>query len=401
MAPNSDRLHLIDALRAIALFGVITFNFTAMVMAFAGGEIMSRATSVDMGFATFDLVLIQGKARACFALLFGLGFGILMERAAAKGQGFTAFYLRRMLVLLGIGLLNLAFLFWGDILILYAVLGMGMLLFRNASDRALLWMGFALILVPPLVSGAIEGVTGVPIPNFAGLSPAAVDTVMYDTAPIYRGDDYWAYVAQNLRYYLDHYRTETGYVAMYDTSVLGLFMLGFWVARQRIAADVAAWRPVLIKLVWWCLPIGLVLSVIHATRRMGIPFEGWGYAGVTAAYAGLAIAAIGYIALFCLLIGGSGRWLQKPLAPMGRMALTGYLASNAIGSFVWYGWGLGLLGKWSMTAVNLLALAVFVGLCVFSALWLSIFRFGPAEWVWRSLTYGSLQPLLRTEKTRV
>lgn len=397
MTPNSDRLHLIDALRGIALFGVILFNFTAMVMAFAAGEIMAKATSLDMGFATFDLVLIQGKARACFALLFGLGFGILMERAAAKGQGFTGFYLRRMLVLLAIGLVNLALLFWGDILILYALLGMVMLLFRGASDRALLVLGFALILIPPLLAGAIEGITGAPMPNLAGLPPEAAEAVQGLTAPIYRHGNFASYVAQNLRYYLDHYRTDTSYAVIYACSVLGLFMLGLWAARMRIAANVARWRPTLVRLVWWCLPLGLAVSVVHATRRMGIPAEGWAYAGVTAAYAGLAIAAIGYIAGFCLLLSGSGRWLQRPLAPMGRMALTGYLTSNLIGGFVWYGWGLGLIGKWSLTAVNLLAFGVFVGLCLFSAIWLSLFRFGPAEWGWRSLTYGSLQPMLRTK----
>jgi uncharacterized protein len=80
---------------------------------------------------------------------------------------------------------------------------------------------------------------------------------------------------------------------------------------------------------------------------------------------------------------------------MGRKALTGYLASNLIGGAVWYGWGLGLMGVWNGAAMNLFALALFAGLCLFSAAWMRLFRFGPAEWVWRSLTYGSLQPLLR------
>lgn len=74
------------------------------------------------------------------------------------------------------------------------------------------------------------------------------------------------------------------------------------------------------------------------------------------------------------------------------MALTGYLGSNLIGSFVWYGWGLGLMGVWSGAAMNLFAFAVFAGLAVFSALWLAVFRFGPVEWVWRCISYGRLQP---------
>lgn len=76
------------------------------------------------------------------------------------------------------------------------------------------------------------------------------------------------------------------------------------------------------------------------------------------------------------------------------MALTGYLGSNLIGSFVWYGWGLGLMGVWNGAAMNLFAFAVFAGLAVFSALWLAVFRFGPVEWLWRCISYGRLQPIV-------
>lgn len=99
VSPAADRLHLIDTLRAIALFGVITMNMTGMVAALVSNEIFPVATTVDVGFATFDLVVLQGKARSCFALLFGVGFGILMTRAASRGQPFVNFYMTRMSVL--------------------------------------------------------------------------------------------------------------------------------------------------------------------------------------------------------------------------------------------------------------------------------------------------------------
>lgn len=392
--PVHDRVHVIDALRAIALYGVITFNLVGMVAALIGGEVMARATPLDLAFATFDLIVIEGKARACFALLFGVGFGLLMDRAAARGQAFTGFYLRRMAVLLAIGLGNLAFLFFGDILILYALLGMVMLLFRSWDDRRVLTLGLALILVPPLIIGGIEAATGAPMPNLAGLSPEQVDALMPASAPVYHHGGYLDVVQANLRYYVDHYRAETGYVVMYDLGVLGLFLLGLWTARNGVFADVERWRPLLRRIAWWCVPVGLALSVLHGSRRMGLAAEGWVYGLVTAAYAGLAIAALGYIALLCLLLGRSPR-LRAALAPIGRMALTGYLASNAIGGFVWYGWGLGQMGRWNVAAINLFALALFAALWLFSAAWLRAFRFGPAEWLWRSLTYGRAQPMRR------
>ncbi|WP_213981920.1 DUF418 domain-containing protein [Sphingomonas sp. dw_22] len=393
MAPVADRIHVIDSLRAAALCGVILFNIVAMVAGFLSQELLAKASPVDLGFAAVDVLLIQGKARSCFALLFGVGFGILMERAASRGQDFTAFYLRRMAVLLAIGLCNLSFLFFGDILILYAIMGMVMLLFRGWSSRALLIGGLALIVAPPVLQGILEAIAGGPLPNLAGLSPAQANALMPASIHAYQGSDYAAYVAANWRYYLDMYWAHTADALVYNASVLGLFLLGLWTARNGVLADVERWRPFLRKVAWWCLPIGLLLSVVQGSRHLGIPAHGVMHGVVTASYAALAFAAFGYIALLCLFLTRGGRPLQKALAPMGRMALTGYLTSNAIGSFVFYGWGLGRMSGWSVTGICLFGLAIFAGLCAFSAVWLRFFRFGPAEWVWRSLTYGRLQPL--------
>jgi len=396
MVPVAERLLIIDTLRAIALAGVIIMNLTAMAMIFKAPEVLSAAGPADLASGLFDLVFLQGKARSAFAFLFGVGFGILMQRAQARGAGFVGFYLRRALVLLAIGVANLMFLFWGDILIVYALLGMVLLLFRGMSQRLLLTLGLTLIVLPPLAGGLIEAVSGAPLGNLAGMSVAGVDAAYAASLPAYARGDYLAFITANLRYYLLHNTGETGYVVVYNLGVLGLFMLGLWTARKGVFEDIERHRPLLRRIVWVALPLGLALSVIHATRRLGVPVEGAAYGVVSAAYVGLPIMAFGYLAILTLYISRGGRWLTTVFAPMGRMALTGYLASNGIGAFVWYAWGLGRIDDpaWLIMAkMNLFALAVFAGLCVFSALWLSVFRFGPAEWVWRSLTYGRLQPL--------
>ncbi|BBC73989.1 conserved hypothetical protein [Altererythrobacter sp. B11] len=396
MTPVVDRIHLIDSLRAAALCGVILFNIVAMVAGFLSRELLLRASPVDLGFAAVDVLLIQGKARSCFALLFGVGFGILMERANSRGQDFTRFYLRRMAVLLAIGLCNLTFLFFGDILILYALLGISMLLFRGWGNRALLVGGLALVVLPPVAQGIAEAAVGGPLPNLAGLGPAQIEGLMPASVQAYRGSSFSTYAMANWRYYLDMYRVHTADTLVYNASVLGLFLLGLWAARSNVLTDIERWRPFLRRVVWWCLPAGLLLSVVQGTRHLGIAAHGAAYGVVTASYAALAFAAFGYIALLCLfLTRGRGRQIQKVLAPMGRMALTGYLASNLIGAFVFYGWGLGSMSRWSITGLCLLGLTIFAGLCAFSAVWLRFFRFGLAEWVWRSLTYGYPQPLLK------
>ena len=392
LTPVEQRHHLLDTLRAIALYGVITFNIAGMSAAFVAGEIFPKAGPLDKAFMLFDLILVQGKARAAFALLFGIGFGLMMERMASRGHPFGGFYLRRMAVLLAIGLFNLAFLYFGDILILYALAGMVLLLFRGLSDRTLLGLGLMLILVPSLLVGAVEFATGAPMPSLGGGDP---DALFQALRPAYQGQSFAAYMGANLRYYTEHYRLETSYAVVYDLSVLGLFLTGVWVARRRVLVDVERWRPLLRQTAWICLPLGLLLSIVHGTRRLGIPAHGAAYAAVTTAYAGLAIMVFGYVALFALLLADKGDRVHRALSPAGRTALTCYLASNAIGSFVTYGWGLGLLGRMNGAALNLLAIAIYAGLCLFTRVWLASFRFGPAEWVWRSLTYGMAQPMRR------
>jgi uncharacterized protein len=397
-APSAggDRSPVIDALRAIALFGVIAYNMVAMVAGFASQELLARATPADMAFALVDLVLIQGKARACFALLFGVGFGILMARGGADDRpGFVPFFLRRMAVLLGFGLVNLAFLFFGDILILYAVLGTVLLAFRGWAADRLLRVGLALVILPPVMIGLIEIAAGGALPNLAGLSPQQVGSLMPHSAPIYRAGSYGAFVLANLRYYLDHYRADTVYAAMYDLSVLGLFMLGLWAARIGLFASVAAHRLLLLRIAFWSLPLGLVLSIVSASRRLGVAVDPTSYGLVTASYAGVSIMAFGYIAVAALFLDGRGRGVARALAPAGRMALTGYLASNAIGSFTWYGWGLGRMQGATIAGINLFAIGLFAALALFSAAWLRLFRFGPVEWLWRSATYARWQPLRR------
>lgn len=396
MTPVAERLVLIDTLRAIALSGVIVMNLTAMVMMFKAPSVMATAGPIDLGIGLFDLVFLQGKARSAFAFLFGVGFGILMQRAQARGAGFGAFYLRRAGILLAIGVANLAFLYWGDILIVYALLGMVLMLFRNAGQGLLLGLGLGLTVIPPVVAGVIEAATGAPLANLAGLSPRAVEAAYGELMPAYVEGDYVAFVCANLRYYLLHNAGETGPVTVYNLGVLGLFMLGLWSARRGLFEDVERHRPLLRRIVWIALPLGLLLSFAYATRRLGLPMEGALYGVVTASYMGLPIMAFGYLAVLTLYISRKGSWLIGLFAPMGRMALTGYLASNAIGSLVWYAWGLNRINDpaWLTPVVmNVFALVVFAGLCVFSTLWLRAFRFGPAEWLWRSLTYGRLQPL--------
>ena len=384
------RFPVIDSVRAVALFGVIAMNIMGMVMALAAAQVMERATPVDYAVGTFDLVFLQGKARSTFAFLFGVGFGLLMSRT---GAGFAGYYLRRMTVLLAIGVINLAFFFWGDILIVYALLGMVLMLFRGGSQKTLMSLGLMLVIAPPMIAGLAEALTG-PLRGLSGLTQMDAWALMDQQAAIYRDGSYLDVMRANLAYYVAHNLHETPYALVYDLGVLGLFMLGLWTARQGIFADVEAHRPFLRRVMWVCLPVGFVISLAYALPTLGaLQLEGWKAGLARAGYVGLPIMAFGYVAFFTLWFTRGGAWLSRALTPMGRMALTGYLASNLIGGFIWYGWGLGQMGLWTATEMNLLAVGLFVALCLFSAIWLKLFPIGPAEGIWRRLSGRRTRPI--------
>lgn len=380
---GSNRLPVIDSLRALALFGVIAMNCTGMVMALVADEVMRSPSDADMAVGAADLVFFQGKARSTFAFLFGVGFGLLMQRT---GPGFVSFYMRRMLALVGFGLLNLI-IFWGDILILYGVLGMALILFRRWSDRAVLWLGLTLVILPPLVVGAMQSLAGAPLQGLSGETAGQGWMWFSAQAPIYRDGGFLEVASANIAYYLRHPMFDTAYVAIYDLGVLGLFLLGLWTARKGVFADVEAHRPLLRRVAWVGVPLGLVLSAGYAVPTLTQShWTGWMAGLDRALYLGLPVMALGMAALMTLWLSRGGQWLDRALAPMGRMALTGYLASNVILAFIWYGWGLGLMGQIGMAGMGAISLAVFLGLWAFSAAWLAIFPMGPMESLWRRLS---------------
>lgn len=389
--PRAGRLALIDTLRAVALFGVIVMNLLSMVMFFLADEVMGKASPTDVLVGLGDLVFLQGKARSCFAFLFGVGFGVMLLRAEATGPSFNRFYWRRMTVLLAFGVINQWLLFWGDILAVYALVGATLPWFRRLSDAALLRTAMVLVLVVPLLHG---------LWNMSGAEPAAPvsDEAMtaWTTAALdafrhapYGPGIWWL----NFECLLQRWGSDPVHMAVYVIGVLGLFLLGMWVARRGILFDVEPHRALLRRVAWIGLPVGLVLSVAFASQSFGLrpqqPLAGM----VIASYLGLPVMAMGYVALFALWLSRGGMWFQHALAPVGRMALTNYLASGLIGALVYHGYGLGWMGRLSMSQMNVLAVGVFVALALFSHAWLRVFRHGPLEWIWRCSSHGKWQPL--------
>ncbi|GAA3997986.1 DUF418 domain-containing protein [Sphingomonas humi] len=394
----TERHHILDALRGWALAGVLMANMAV----FIGFEIASepeRAAGIGSQLNDIAELLIEwlvvGKFYSLFSLLFGIGFAVQLNRLEQRGEGVPR-YVRRLAVLFLFGCAHLFLLWLGDILALYAVMGCVLLLFRKVGDRALIRWAIFLWLVPIGWSALIhfadinlaDPIYGAAMRGFAA---QGIDLTM-SPAAWYNSADYAAQLASHPSEVLLRIGDLT--YQMRPTKVLGMFLIGLWIGRRSLFAATATTRPLLVRTVKLGLGIGLPLSLARAVLHMT--------AGDNHALRFLEEAlyclttptlALGYAAGFCLLwSGGAQRVLAWP-APAGRMALTNYLSQTLIQTLLFTGAGLALANVFGLAFVLPFTAAIFGCQVAVSGWWLARFRFGPAEWLWRSLTYGRAQPM--------
>ncbi|MDE6796132.1 MAG: DUF418 domain-containing protein [Muribaculaceae bacterium] len=397
---GTKRHIFLDTLRGFALLGVCLANYPEFSLyTFQTDAVLAAmpTAAADQIVKFLQYLFIDGKFYTLFSLLFGIGFSIIISHAAERGaDGFRIFY-RRMFILALIGCTHLMLLWSGDILLLYAVLGMLLPLFRNMSDRKILTVAVILLLLPILIDGICEA-AGIFLAQFPynkwweyadmyGITEANFGTWLRDA------QDYGA---------VHQFLMQGAWERLYEFidgnryfKVMGLFLIGFVVGRHKIYADLSAHRHLLNEVMRWGLCIGLPLSVIYAIS--GVNGHYWGNTIHTVLYTlsvyplGFAYAAI--LGLICIRHSNWSVW--KWFAYPGRMALTNYISQSLIGIWLFYGIGLGLGASLGLGDTELVALGVFLFQILFSKLWLHFFRFGPLEWIWRMLTYGKWLTLLK------
>ncbi|RZA36767.1 MAG: DUF418 domain-containing protein [Lysobacteraceae bacterium] len=390
-SPAPERHDLIDALRGFALGGVLMVNLASFTLY----EFLPEPARASLPTARFDTValqlmelLVNIKFITLFSLLFGLGFSLQMERAQAKGG--LARFVRRLLILLLIGALHSWFLWWGDILLTYAVTGLLLVCFRRAPDGLLLVCGLALaLLVPPLVSPWMREVLVAWPKQPAAYAGALAAFSSNSPSVVLHGNMEMANWARVSNWALVCF-------------VLGRFLLGYWAGRRGLFQRPAQHRALIAGLFWGGLAVGVAMTVLQFTQAGLREQVSWLNSEPSKFLirillrAGPLALGIAYAAGFALLFLHP-RWQARlrVLAPMGRMALTHYLAQSVVGIVLFYGIGLGIGPRWGLAGWLLAWGAIFAAQVVASHWWLARFRFGPMEWAWRSLTYGHRQPLRR------
>jgi uncharacterized protein len=379
----TDRVAPIDILRGMALFGVLIVNLVKefRVSLFAQFVPSGPESTANQFLDSFVSYAFEMKAFALFSLLFGVGLAIQFDRLATRERPLY-WLLRRLLVLLAFGLVHLLFIWNGDILTEYALAGMLVLpLLREDKETiAVCSLGlFGLYLFMPSLHLPIYW------PDSATLT-----SLVESANRVYSQGT----LAQVIGHNLGELRMILPIHAFVFPRTLALFLLGVCIWRSGLLHNLRLHRRGL-------LLFGLIATFFGISLTLAAAMNVFSNTPTFGAYmSNLAptVQALGYASLIAVAIQlpylGS---VLKIFAPLGRMAFTNYIVQSLVFGWIFFGYGLGQFGRMTVTAALLLGVSVYIMQLIGSALWLRWFRFGPLEWLWRSLMYGHTQVMWKSK----
>ena len=402
------RILSLDIVRGVAVMGILAMNIVGFSMPFAAYmNPLAYGTESAADFVAWLLsfIFVDGKMRGLFSFLFGASMLLVIERAEAKNESPAAVHFRRMTWLLLFGLLHLYLIWFGDILALYALVGIIAWLFRRKSARALVRTGIMLILLQLMIYGTLAAGTfylqeaaaapGAPAEltaqwqgmerTFGVPSPQA----LADQLALFRGS-YWPIV----EYRFDHYAfgplkglgmlgAETLAYFLFGMAALKTgFLTGAWDRRLylRIAlVGLAIAIPAYVLLAWALVSDGFsVPMLIAVVMAATVPFR--------------PVMVLAYAALI-ILMARNGGWLAERLAAAGRAAFSNYIGTSIVMTTLFYGYGLGLFGLLGRAELWLAVIGMWTVMLAWSKPWLDRFSYGPLEWLWRSLSRWEVQTI--------
>ncbi len=392
---QQERILALDVLRGIALFGILMVNMgDFQLIRLIDFGFLETPKGIDYWLATLTQLLFDGKFYPIFSLLFGAGLAIQMARIEGRGQSATWIMVRRLLVLMVIGALHAVFVWRGDILFIYALVGLLALLFRRCQPRTLLlwsgglWLSLFLCCTLPCAGMGFF---------ISGLGLEQVIQEMEQQAL----EDRETYLKGSYREVLPLRLRDWGYVLGSLLAgfplILMLFLLGMYLSKIGLFAEPWAHSRVLNWMLAG-LPLGLLASVLYNSSMWSFTFNrdlGTMFVALVLYFSLTWLQAMGYVALF-LLAWERWAWFRALLAPLayaGRMAFTNYLMQSVVCTLLFYGYGLGLAENTTIHQGVLLVFVIYLAQVLLSMLWLRFFQYGPMEWLWRVLTYGRLLPM--------
>ncbi len=398
IAPVDQRIDALDALRGFAVLGILVMNIQTFAMPMAAYLNPTAYGSLDgiHGLVwAVGHVLADQKMMALFSLLFGAGIVLFCERARASGRSEAAYHYRRNLWLMLFGMAHGYLLWSGDILFVYALCAFVLFPLRNRSSRSLFKLGIIFL----AVSSIFYLLTGVSL-EFIG--PEAVQE---ELLPAWQPDS--TLIAAEIAAMQGNWMTQLAARIPLTQEMHGpaLLLWGFWRASGMMLLGMALYKSRVLtglsdksvyrRLIWLAVLVGVPMVVVGiywnfqnnwqiSSMFFGSQFNYWGSV----------LISLGFMsAILLLLKNGIVPALTNRLAAVGRMAFSNYIMHTLICGLIFYGHGLGLMGEIERAGQLLIVLGIWALQLWLSPIWLRHFRFGPLEWLWRSLTYWKLQPM--------
>ncbi|MFN0133074.1 MAG: DUF418 domain-containing protein [Phycisphaerales bacterium] len=428
VAPH-ERLGAVDALRGVAVLGILAMNIGAFALPMAAymdpmsaSEYGGSLTGWNYAWWLITHQFFDLKMMTIFSMLFGAGLVLIGRRASdpASGRldGFAGLYYRRLLVLFVIGMLHAYLLWYGDILVAYSLCGLVLYPLRNVRPSRLIVLGVVLMgvtMVFSITSGAFFGYAREQARQAqeiiaAGGTPSDLQSSMRET---------WTGIEAGIKPSSEEISREVAaisgsalsalrenamhsffmqtfiFLTMMCWRITGCMLLGMALMKSRVFSAERTDR-FYVRMALAGLGIGMPLVAVGAydllRTRFDIPHAY--LVGMHFNYVGSVLVSLGYISL--IMLAWRRGWLRSVLARLaavGRIPLTNYLAQSLICTFIFYGWGLGMFGEFERGTLALFVFGVWALQLAWSPWWTARFRFGPAEWLWRTISYGRRQPM--------
>lgn len=408
-ARGTDRLAGLDLIRGIAVMGILAANIVAFgqpmtAYMYPDGFTVPHSAAEDwMWVAQF--VLVDGKMRGLFTLLFGAGMLLFLDKAWAKGA--TRWLQFRRLLWLGLfGLLHFFFIWRGDILFTYAVCGLVALLFARLSQRKLLVLGLIGYVLGALVYLGMMAPLQMMADTDFGSRPEVQQTAVQleedkqsqladgasETSMIAEGR-YGDWVAHN---FSGHAGDLSFFILLFALETVPLMLIGMALFRYGLFGGEPAGK-LRRNWAWAGLIIGSALTLAIALWAKA---GGYTYYGTLAAFMGWSplprlLVLLGLVALLAPWAAHARGWLAERVRAAGRAAFTNYLGTSVVMMLVFHGWAGGMFGRLGRGELYLVMLGAWVLMLLWSKPWLERYRYGPLEWLWRCLTYGKVFALRR------
>lgn len=389
--PRGARLASLDVMRGVAVLGILLLNMASFGLpeaAYLNPRAYGGWHGMDLATWALNFVLFDGKMRGLFSFLFGASMLLVIERAEANGESAASVHYRRMVWLLAFGLAHLWLVWHGDILAHYALIGMLAFGLRKLPTERQLALGVVLVLATTVIFAGLPGAihAGHELQELNRMMGVPAAGEIARELALYRGD----YAGILRARFAGHAATPLVLLWFFGPETLAYMLFGMAGLRSgMLRGDWSRERYRRWLLICWgiALPLYGALAAYQIAAGFSLFPVALGWM-LTVPLRPLMIA--GWACLI-LLLARPGGALTERLAAAGRMAFTNYLLTSLICTTLFYGYGFGWFGHLSRWQLYPVVLVIWAMILLWSKPWLARFRFGPFEYLWRSLARGSLQ----------